>query len=64
MAILAAMLTIILPETLGRPLPMTIAEVEGWSRTISKKDRKKYLKEKDIPIEYDDETEISIMEPV
>ena len=30
MAVIAAGLTLLLPETLGRPLPQTIEEVENW----------------------------------
>ena len=32
MAIIAATLTLLLPETLGRALPQTIEEVENWNR--------------------------------
>ena len=32
MAILAALLTLLLPETHGRALPQSIEEIENWSR--------------------------------
>jgi len=42
MCIVAAVLTLILPETLGRPLPQTIEEVENWSRTLSAEEQARY----------------------
>ena len=34
MCLIAAIMTLLLPETLGRPLPQTIEEVERWTRTL------------------------------
>ena len=42
MCILAAILTLLLPETLGRPLPRTIREVEQWTRTLTPEEKAKF----------------------
>ena len=34
MAIMAALLTLLLPETHGRALPQSIEEVENWNRRV------------------------------
>ncbi len=34
LCLIAAIFTLLLPETLGRPLPQTIEEVEQWTRTL------------------------------
>ena len=36
LSIAVGFLTLVLPETLGRPLPQTIEDIENWSRTIPK----------------------------
>ena len=41
MAILAGALTFLLPETLHRPLPTTIEEVEKWRLTLTKEEKEK-----------------------
>ncbi|CAH1796652.1 unnamed protein product [Owenia fusiformis] len=35
MSIVAGLLTLLLPETLNRPLPQSIEEVENWKRTVN-----------------------------
>ncbi|CAH1797125.1 unnamed protein product [Owenia fusiformis] len=35
LSIVVGLMTLLLPETLGRPLPQTIEEVETWTRTLS-----------------------------
>jgi len=42
MCILAAALTLLLPETLGRPLPQTVEAVQAWTRTLSAEEKTKY----------------------
>ena len=42
MCILAAILVLLLPETLGRPLPRTIGEVEKWTRTLSPEENEQF----------------------
>ena len=42
MCIISAILVLILPETLGRPLPQTIREVERWSRTLTPEEKEKF----------------------
>jgi len=39
MSLVAALLVLYLPETLGRPLPTTIKEVEAWTRTLSQHEK-------------------------
>jgi len=39
MSLLAAIMVLYLPETLGRPLPTTIEEVEAWTRTLSQHEK-------------------------
>ena len=34
LCLIAGVFTLLLPETLGRPLPQTIEEVEAWTRTL------------------------------
>jgi len=42
MAIIGGLMTLFLPETLHRPLPLTITEVENWSRTLSKEEKEQH----------------------
>ncbi|KAI0240554.1 Organic cation transporter protein [Lamellibrachia satsuma] len=40
-SVVGGVLTLLLPETLGRPLPQTMQEVEQWTRRISKREKQR-----------------------
>ena len=42
MSVVVGLMTLILPETHQRALPTTIEEVEGWTRTVSKEEKRAY----------------------
>lgn len=46
MCVIAAVITLMLPETLGRPLPQTIKEVENWTRTLSPEEKARFQAQK------------------
>ena len=46
MSILGAILVLFLPETLGRPLPQTIRQVEQWTRTLTPEEKEKFRESK------------------
>ena len=46
MSILGAILVLFLPETLGRPLPQTIRQVEQWTRTLTPEEKEKFRQSK------------------
>ena len=53
MAIIGAILCFFLPETLGRPLPQTIHEVEQWSRTLTPEEKRKFKESKKADKEFE-----------
>ena len=53
MAIIGAILCFFLPETLGRPLPQTIHEVEQWSRTLTPEEKRKFKESKEADKEFE-----------
>ena len=46
MSILASILVLFLTETLGRPLPQTIREVEQWTRNLTPEERQRFIESK------------------
>lgn len=40
-SVVGGVLTLLLPETRGRPLPQTLHEVEHWTRRISKREKQR-----------------------
>ena len=65
-SISTGIMALFLPETLGRPLPQTIEEIENWTRTVSQEEKdaiKKVEKSYQIRLENmktDDATETSV----
>ena len=39
LAAIAAVLTLFEPETIGRPLPTTVEEIEGWTITLTEEEK-------------------------
>ena len=47
LCLVAGGLTLLLPETLGRPLPLTVEEVENWTRTLTPEEKERYRRAKE-----------------
>ena len=49
MSIIVGILTLLLPETMGQPLPQTIEEMERWQK--DSKNKKNNAKDKSVELE-------------
>ena len=61
MSILAAILTLFLTETLGRPLPQTIREVEQWTRNLTPEEKQRFIESKKAAKTREKESKLGVL---